>query len=89
MMIDRSAEQRHAQLKAREQIEEVLVVDDGSLDGTAEVTRAAGAQVIKHDKNKGKGVAGSGEDWLHYAAAIDFSIESEMIPKVRESYIYR
>jgi len=34
-----------------------LVVDDGSSDGTADVARAAGAHVITHEKNKGKGAA--------------------------------
>jgi hypothetical protein len=31
--------------------------DDGSSDGTADVAKAAGAQVIRHEKNKGKGAA--------------------------------
>lgn len=35
----------------------VLVVDDGSIDGTAEVARAAGAMVVRHARNQGKGVA--------------------------------
>jgi glycosyltransferase involved in cell wall biosynthesis len=35
----------------------VLVVDDGSSDGTAETARAAGAEVIVHDVNRGKGEA--------------------------------
>jgi glycosyltransferase involved in cell wall biosynthesis len=35
----------------------VLVIDDGSSDRTAEVARLAGAQVISHEKNKGKGEA--------------------------------
>ncbi len=35
----------------------VLVVDDGSNDGTAEEAEAAGATVIRHDVNRGKGVA--------------------------------
>ncbi|MBN1993413.1 MAG: glycosyltransferase family 2 protein [Anaerolineae bacterium] len=35
----------------------VLVVDDGSTDGTAEVARAAGATVVSHAQNQGKGAA--------------------------------
>lgn len=35
----------------------VLVVDDGSKDGTAETARAAGAEVAVHAVNKGKGEA--------------------------------
>lgn len=36
---------------------DVLVVDDGSLDGTAETAQSLGAKVIKHSKNLGKGRA--------------------------------
>lgn len=36
---------------------DVLVVDDGSGDGTAEAAQAAGAQVIRHPVNRGKGAA--------------------------------
>lgn len=35
----------------------VLVVDDGSDDGTAAAAEAAGAEVIRHGTNRGKGVA--------------------------------
>lgn len=35
----------------------VLVVDDGSRDGTPEVARAAGAEVVSHPTNRGVGAA--------------------------------
>lgn len=35
----------------------VLVVDDGSQDATADAARAAGAEVISHEDNRGKGAA--------------------------------
>lgn len=38
-------------------VAKVLVVDDGSTDGTAEIARAAGAEVVQHDANAGKGHA--------------------------------
>ena len=37
--------------------EQVVVVDDGSTDGTARVAREAGADVVSHPKNRGKGAA--------------------------------
>ncbi len=36
---------------------EILVVDDGSGDGTGEAARAAGATVVRHPYNKGNGAA--------------------------------
>lgn len=36
---------------------DVLVVDDGSADGSAEIARGAGAQVARHGTNRGVGVA--------------------------------
>lgn len=40
-----------------EQLDHVLVIDDGSADQTAANARAAGAEVIVHEKNVGKGDA--------------------------------
>jgi glycosyltransferase involved in cell wall biosynthesis len=38
-------------------VDQVFVIDDGSTDGTGEIAEAAGATVIKHDHNQGKGAA--------------------------------
>jgi glycosyltransferase involved in cell wall biosynthesis len=42
---------------ARRYIRDVVVVDDGSADRTAERAAAAGAVVINHEANRGKGTA--------------------------------
>ena len=44
-------------LQAKQYADEVLVADDGSTDNTARVAELAGATVIRHDENKGKGAA--------------------------------
>ncbi len=38
-------------------VERVIVVDDGSTDDTGETSRRAGAFVIRHSENRGKGTA--------------------------------
>lgn len=43
--------------RTRQQLDTVLVVDDGSPDQTASEARAAGAEVLWHDRNQGKGAA--------------------------------
>lgn len=44
-------------LMTRRHVERVIVVDDGSSDATAEIAEAAGATVIRHTHNSGKGAA--------------------------------
>ncbi len=44
-------------LHARQHADHVIVVDDGSVDRTAEMAQLAGAEVIQHPTNKGKGTA--------------------------------
>ncbi len=43
--------------KTREQIPDVIVVDDGCSDRTADVARAEGATVLRHEVNRGKGAS--------------------------------
>ena len=53
-------EEAHIQTVARRtlaQLDHVLVLDDGSTDKTAEEARKAGSEVIRHDRNQGKGAA--------------------------------
>lgn len=42
---------------ARRELEPVVVIDDGSRDGTGAVATALGATVLRHDVNRGKGAA--------------------------------
>ena len=44
-------------LRARRYADTVVVVDDGSTDATADIAHAAGATVVRHEHNQGKGVA--------------------------------
>ncbi|MBU1767117.1 MAG: glycosyltransferase family 2 protein [Candidatus Omnitrophica bacterium] len=45
------------QIREVEGISDVIVVDDGSVDNTYEEAKKAGAIVLRHEKNKGKGAA--------------------------------
>jgi len=44
-------------LRARKYADRVILVDDGSSDRTAEVAALAGAEVLRHERNQGKGAA--------------------------------
>jgi glycosyltransferase involved in cell wall biosynthesis len=43
--------------RTKKYVDRVIVVDDGSRDKTSEVSRKAGAYVIRYEKNRGKGYA--------------------------------
>jgi glycosyltransferase involved in cell wall biosynthesis len=72
----------------------VLVVDDGSRDNTASVAERAGATVVSHIQNRGKGVAlMTGFDWAlgrGYAGVLtldgDGQHEPDDIPKFLNAY---
>ena len=43
--------------RTREHVDEVVVIDDGSADDTTAVAENAGAKVLRHEENRGKGGA--------------------------------
>jgi glycosyltransferase involved in cell wall biosynthesis len=44
-------------LRVHKFVDKIIVVDDGSVDATAEIAEAAGAIVMRHKQNQGKGMA--------------------------------
>jgi glycosyltransferase involved in cell wall biosynthesis len=64
-----------AELRERATGVDVLVVDDGSLDGTARVAREAGVSVVRHPVNLGVGAAlQTGFQWA-YARGYDVVVQ--------------
>jgi glycosyltransferase involved in cell wall biosynthesis len=52
---------------------QIVVVDDGSTDRTNEVAISAGAVVLRHEKNRGKGCAlQTGFDYMNKQTGIEF-----------------
>ena len=48
---------REVVLGTRPHVDAIVVVDDGSTDDTAAAAEAAGAEVVRHPGNRGKGIA--------------------------------
>lgn len=66
-----------------EDVCQIIVVDDGSSDGTAEKASAAGAQVFSLQKNRGKGYALT-EGVFHATEEIIALIDADLGPSARE-----
>ena len=68
----------------KEYVPSILVVDDGSTDATAEIALAAGVHVLRHQINRGKGVALRTGFWflLHqgYRAIITMDADGQHDP---------
>lgn len=71
--------------RALGQVGTVLVVDDGSRDGTGDAARAAGAEVLVHDPNRGKGASlRDGFDWAcarGFDAAVALDADGQHLPE--------
>lgn len=69
----------------RASIRNVLVVDDGSSDDTAAAAKSAGAEVIRHAENRGKGAAlksGFAHAMQHgYGAVLTLDADGQHLPR--------
>jgi len=69
------------------EIEEIIVVDDGSRDKTAQISKECGAEVITHHKNMGKGEAlktGIASAKRNILAFVDADWENITTKKIRK-----
>ncbi|MFH0923029.1 MAG: HAD-IB family phosphatase [Candidatus Micrarchaeota archaeon] len=71
-------------------VNEVIVVDDGSVDNSVMVAKTAGAKVVRHLKNKGKGAAiMTGCRAAHNSVLVFIDADFEnMTPKVVETLAF-
>lgn len=67
------------------QVDNVLVVDDGSTDNTGAIARAAGVDLLVHAENRGKGESlRDGLDWAleqGYGAALALDSDGQHLPE--------
>lgn len=71
----------------------VLVVDDGSSDQTGEIARSAGATVLRHERNRGKGGAlKTGFEWAlgrNAKAVITLDADGQHLPAQVPMFVQR
>jgi len=78
--------------KKVEEVDEVLVVDDGSIDQTVGVAKQNGARVVSHKKNLGKGFAmktgceKADGDLLVFLDADLLNVDSKKIKRIIEPF---
>jgi glycosyltransferase involved in cell wall biosynthesis len=77
--------------RALEQLDHVLVVDDGSADATAATARNAGAVVVVHPQNLGKGesIKTGLRHWLdrHFAYVVVLDADGQHLPAEIERFL--
>lgn len=69
---------------ALEQTNDVTVIDDGSKDGTGDIARRAGAHLLTHEVNRGKGAAlKTGFQWAcqhDYEGVVTLDADGQHLP---------